>query len=244
MEMARETGVSTVALREVNHVGRLGEYAESLARQDIIGLIMAGGGDKGGQVAPYGGTQRIFGTNPIAWGIPTPPEFPPVVLDFATAAVATGKVLLASKTSQEVPPGSLLDKNGQPTTDPRAYFSGGAMLPFGDHKGYGLMFVIEVMATLFGGCAPLSSMHHKIGNPVVITAWDPVRFVDLDMFKSVVGELCARVKSTPPASSFSEVFLPGELESRKREKRLKEGIPVPDEVWKELSDLKNEYVTN
>lgn len=244
MEMARESGVSTVALREVNHVGRLGEYAEWLARQDIVGLIMASGGDKGGQVAPYGGSQRIFGTNPIAWGIPTPPEFQPIVVDFATASVAMGKVLLASKTGQKVLPGSLIDKNGDFTTDPMDYFSDGAILPFGDHKGYGLMFVIEILATLFGGCAPLSSVHHKKGNPVVVTAWDPVRFVDLDMFKSKVGELCARVKSTLPASTFSEVFLPGELEERKRKKRLKEGIPVPDEVWKELIHLKKQYVTD
>jgi LDH2 family malate/lactate/ureidoglycolate dehydrogenase len=239
--LASEYGVASVVLREVNHIGRLGEYAERLAEQGLISMIMASGGDRGGQVAAYGGRDRIFGTNPIAWGIPTPANQANIIVDFATSAIATGKVLMARKTSELLPPGALITKEGLPTTDPDEYFdSGASMLPFGGHKGYALMLVIEIMANIFGGNAPLTSKDQVIGNPVVMTAWDVDQFSDRGRYYALVGELCDNIRGSSPAKGFEKVLLPGQLEAECRERRLREGIPVPEAIWKELQTLKHD----
>jgi uncharacterized oxidoreductase len=150
-------------------------------------------------------------------------------------------VLMARKTSELLPPGALITKEGLPTTDPDEYFdSGASMLPFGGHKGYALMLVIEIMANIFGGNAPLTSKDQVIGNPVVMTAWDVDQFSDRGRYYALVGELCDNIRGSSPAKGFEKVLLPGQLEAECRERRLREGIPVPEAIWKELQTLKHD----
>ena len=140
-ELAREHAVAAVTIRDCNHVGRLGEYVAELASAGLMGLAFC---NSGAVVAPFGGTGRALGTNPFAWAAPgAGPD--PLVLDFSTAGVAEGKLRVAGAEGREVAPGLIVDSGGQPTTRPEDFFAGGALLPFGGHKGSGMSIMIELL---------------------------------------------------------------------------------------------------
>jgi LDH2 family malate/lactate/ureidoglycolate dehydrogenase len=237
VNQAHKLGVATVTLENVNHVGRVGEYGEIIAAAGYVGFIIVSGTGPEGLVAPYGGSQRLFGTNPICWSFPRPGEPFPILVDMATSTISSGKVNQARWACKQVRPGALLDKHGNPTQDPNDFYDGGTLIPVGEHKGGGLMFAIEIMANLFCGFAPGRSKEHKLGNPVVMTAWDIEAFTDRERFNRLMEELCDRVKSNPPAPGFEEVLLPGEIEYRTAEVRKKTGIEIPDNLWQELEQL-------
>ncbi len=243
-EIAQETGIASVALSRVNHIGRLGEYAETIAQHGLIGMLITSGSMIGGQVAPYGGNGRLFSTNPMAWGIPVGGGQSPLISDFATSAYAAGKVSVALHKNEPLPPGILIDAQGYPTNDPAALGNGGALLPFGTYKGYGLSLMIEIVASLLCGFAPASSQEFRFGNPTLIMAISIERFTTKDRFEGLVQELLANVKATQPAPDFEEVLLPGEIEQRSYAKRSEEGIPIPDTTWAELTQLAHEYTVD
>lgn len=236
-ELARSQGVGSVALAQANHIGRLGEYVTMLAERGFISLIATSGAAQGGAVAPYGGRERMFGTNPIAWGAPVGEDSAPIVVDIATSGVAAGKLDVAAGKGEALPPGLLLDRDGAPTTDPGAFAAGGALLPFGGHKGYGLNLMVEILATTLAGSAPASSASYIQGNPTVITAWSVEAFVAPARFAHLVRELCQHIKQSQPAAGFDEVLLPGEPELRTAEQRRRDGIDIPATTWQALAQL-------
>jgi len=240
VKLARASGVSCVALSRTNHIGRLGEYVELIAARGLVGLALANGLARGGGVVPFGGRERIFGTNPIAWAAPAGPGRPPLVVDFATAATAEGKLAVALSQGQRVGRGLLIDRAGKPSTDPARYYKGGALLPFGGHKGYGLSLMIEIMANLLAGSAPVSSPEYTPGNAALIMAWSIDAFTPPDRFQRLVAELLQRIKSSAPAPRVEEVLLPGELETRTLAQRSQSGIPIPEPTWQALLKLAGE----
>ena len=145
-ELARERAVAAVTIRDCNHVGRLGEYVAELAQAGLMGLAFC---NSGAVVAPFGGTGRALGTNPFAWAAPGAAE-DPLVLDFSTAGVAEGKLRVAGAEGRAVAAGLIVDSRGQPTTRPEDFFAGGALLPFGGHKGSGMSIMIDCSE----GCSP------------------------------------------------------------------------------------------
>ncbi|MDA1068625.1 MAG: Ldh family oxidoreductase [Verrucomicrobia bacterium] len=237
VSQAYKMGVATVTLENVNHVGRVGEYGEIIAAAGNVGFIIVSGTGPEGLVAPYGGTKRVFGTNPICWSFPRPGKPFPILVDMATSTIAAGKVSQAKWAGKQIRSGALLDKNGNPTQDPNDFYDGGTLIPVGEHKGGGLMFAIELMANLFCGFAPGRSKEHKLGNPVVMTAWDIAAFTDRERFERLLEELCERVKSNPPAPGFKDVMLPGEFEYLNSLERIKTGIEIPNNLWTELQEL-------
>jgi len=239
-DLARRYNIGCAALRQVNHTGRVGEYAELLAKQGLIGLVMTSGAMFGGSVAPYGGRERVFGTNPLALAVPTGEDRPPLVTDFATSGVSIGKLLVALSEGKPIMPGLLLDQDGNPTTDPADIDRGGALLPFGGYKGYGLTLMIEIIPTLLTGFAPASSSEYSPGNPTLIIALRVEAFTKMARFYRLVGELLTRVKSVSRQDGFDDVLLPGEPESRTYAVRSSEGIPIPDKTWDALVNLARE----
>ena len=235
-EIAGTSGVGCVTLSRVNHIGRLGEYAEMLADQGLIGLLFTGASGHSGSVAPFGGRDRIFGTNPLAWAAPVKEGRPPLVVDFATSGTAEGKLAVAVSKGVAVPPGLLLDREGNPSLDPASFYEGGALLPFGGHKGYGLILMVEIMAGALGGLAEGG----KIGNSTVIVAWSVDAFVPAEQFHDQVETLLQRIKDSRPAPGFAEVLLPGEPEARTLVQRSQEGIPLPEATWQGLANLATE----
>jgi uncharacterized oxidoreductase len=238
-DLAQEFGIGCVALSQVNHIGRLGEYAEIIARAGMVGLVFTGGTFVKVSVTPYGGRQPLFGTNPMAWAVPTSGE--PFLLDMATAAVANGKIMVALSKGEPFPAGMLLDKDGNATTDPATFYEGGMLLPFGTYKGSGLALMMEIVPTLLAGFAPVSSPEFQSGNPTLMIGIRVESFTEIERFVRLVEELKARVKRVPPAVGFDEVLLPGEKEERSMALRMKEGIPLPDSVWKDLSLLAADF---
>jgi len=239
-DLARTFGVGCVALNRSHHIGRLGEYAEMLADEGLVGLIMTGISGHSGAVAPFGGRERIFGTNPIAWGLPVPDSRPPLVLDFATSRVAYGKVMVALSKGVEVPEGVLLDKEGNPTTNPADLLDEGVLLPFGEHKGSGLMLMVELLSRGLAGLADASSQENRIGNTTMITAYAVDAFLPLEQFVQYTDSLLARIQQSSPAAGFEAVLLPGEPEARSQAQRSQAGIPIPEKTWQVLTGLGQE----
>jgi LDH2 family malate/lactate/ureidoglycolate dehydrogenase len=233
-EIALEHGVAVAALRRINHIGRAGEYAERLAGNGLIGIVLASGASAGGSVAPFGGRQRLFGTNPMAWAVPTSDGKAPLVLDFATSGIAIGKIQLARDQGAYLPTGMLLTGTGEPTTDPRAFDNGGILLPFGLHKGGGLALMLEIIPTLLCGFAPASSPNYHPGNPTLIMALDIDCFTERSVFVAEVDALLARVSAATPLADVERVLYPGEPEHLAASERSITGIPIPESTWEQL----------
>jgi uncharacterized oxidoreductase len=233
--LAAASGVSTVAVRNCNHVGRLGEYVETLADDGAIGLAFC---NVDAIVAPYGGRERRLGTNPIAWAAPRAAGQPAVVVDFATAAIAEGKVALAAAEGGQVPAGLLIDAQGRASTDPADFYDGGALLPFGQHKGYGLSVMIEIVGGLLSGGGVSSLPGYDNTNGTVIVAIDIEAFVPLARFREQTEQFCARLQATAPAADQpSAVLVPGQIEARTRAERLGTGVPLSPSTWQSLTEL-------
>lgn len=239
-DLAWKNGIGCVALAQGNHIGRLGEYAEIIARAGLVAIVMTAGTFVKVSVTPYGGREPIFGTNPMAWAVPTA-SGEPFLLDFATAAVANGKIMVALSKVEPFPEGMLLDKDGNPTTDPATFQQGGMLLPFGTYKGSGLALMMEIIPTLLSGFAPVSSPEFVSGNPTLMIGISVEAFTSRERFDRLTDELLARFKQVPPAAGFDEVLLPGEKEARSKAERLQNGVPLPDSVWKDLTALAAEY---
>jgi LDH2 family malate/lactate/ureidoglycolate dehydrogenase len=237
---AQRVGMAAVGVVEVNHVGRLGEYAEIAAREGIVAIVAAGGfAEERGQAVPFGGARAALGTNPIAMGFPTG-RGEPMFLDFATTSVAAGKIAVARAKGEPLPEGAIVDREGRPTTDPNAYFEGGALLPFGGHKGYALSMAVEFLGRVVTGSEGFAVEGR--GGPffarsgTMIVALDPGAFGPVEAYRQRADAAIGRIKAVPPAAGFAEVLVPGEPEQRARLKRRREGVPLPDATWAAIRD--------
>ncbi|MDX6334692.1 MAG: hypothetical protein QOG05_2032 [Streptosporangiaceae bacterium] len=226
VELAGEHSVAAVTIRDCNHVGRLGEYVAELARSGLMGLAFC---NSGAVVAPFGGTGRALGTNPFAWGAPGA-AYGPLVLDFSTAGVAEGKLRVAGAEGRDVPAGLIVDSRGQPTTHPADFFAGGALLPFGGHKGSGMSIIIELLGGLLTGMGTAPTPDYAGGNGTVLLAMNIGAFTDEESYRDEAMRFCAQLVAAGAGPSGGHVLLPGELESRTRQQRLNQGIPVGEGV--------------
>jgi LDH2 family malate/lactate/ureidoglycolate dehydrogenase len=223
-----------VAIQECNHIGRLGEYVADLADRGLVGMAL---GNADPAVAPYGGRERRLGTNPLAWAVPRAEGNPPVVMDWATAAMAEGKLAVARARGETVPEGVVVDRDGGPTVDPADFYAGGALLPFGGHKGYGLSVMIEIVAGLLTGTGICSLPGYDGLWGTVLLAADIEAFVPLDRFRTQTEDFCRALRDTPTAKGTDQVLVPGEPEARTRAERVAHGVPMPVAVRAELRAL-------
>ncbi len=235
IEKARASGVAMVSLVQATHIGRLGEYSEMAIAEGMAAIVAAGGFfPDGGQVAPFGGAKRAIGTNPISIGFPGG-ETDGMMLDFATSAIAGGKVRLAVSKGDELPEGVLIDKDGNPTTDPNTWDAGGALLPAAGHKGYSLALAIEFLGGIL--TSAWGQEGGGYGGPGFATSgslfivMDTTAFSSSETYSAGADRVIKKMKSVPPAPGFSEVLTPGEPERLSTEQRLRDGIPVPDTTW-------------
>lgn len=186
---------------------------------------------------PWSGTRPVFGTNPLAAALPLEGQSP-IVLDFSTSAVASGKIRVVRDQGGEVPEGWILDRDGRPSGRPQDYYDGVMLLPAAGHKGYALSLLVEVLGGLLTGAgAPiLPDRRYKVGNGVLFIVLNVEAFRPFGDFAADIRALTKTIKATPPAAGMDEVFLPGEPEWQTRMRRLDEGISVPEATWQAIVD--------
>ena len=230
----KELGTVSITVKSVNHIGRLGEYVEALAKENYVSLMWC---NSDPSVAAFGGKDRLFGTNPFAAGIPNGAD--PMVIDFATAASAEGKLRVARANKQSIGPGTVIDKNGVESLDPNAFYEGGALLPFGGHKGYCMSLMIELLGGALSGGHPATSSRYQRGNGTVLIVMDPEFFVPTDSFAQDIAESAVKIKGATPADPNRPVLLPGDVENLQRGKNQR-GISISQAIWESIIELEKQ----
>lgn len=236
IEKAKEHGMAAVGIVQCHHIGRLGHYVEMAAAENMISMVWAGGfGEQAPATAPYGGRERLLHTNPLAMGFPTGDADTPTMFDFATTGLSGVKVKNAQRRGDPLPPGCIVDKEGNPSTDPEAFFEGGAYLPFGTHKGYAIMMATEYLGQVLTGSQKYADpdrggdiLRHQ---GVTMMVFRADLFQPLADFTERAGVLNSKIRAIAPAPGFDEVLVPGDPESRTRAARRKDGIPIEDPIW-------------
>lgn len=234
IDLARECGLGAAVVRNCYHVGRVAPYVESVARSGMIGIAMSNAGPA---VAPFGGRQRVLGTNPFAWAMPIGSGGEVLSFDIATAAIAEGKLRVARSHDKLVSDNMLVTVDGEPTNDPGDFFAGGAILPFGGHKGNGLSILAQMLGRALAGMDTTGFDGPRGANGPVILAVDPTCFTTKEEFESEVAAQAQLITSSAPAAGIEEVLLPGEIERQTALQRSAHGIPIPGPIWIELAQL-------
>jgi hydroxycarboxylate dehydrogenase B len=237
---ARDSGVAVVALRNPHHIGRVGTYGEMCAEAGLVSFHFVNVTDARPAVAPWRGTDARFSTNPVCIAIPGPEPERPIILDMATSVVAMGKVRVARNKGEQLKPGILLDGTGEPTTDPAAMYRQprGALMTFGEHKGYALAFVCEMLAGALCGSGTMRPERQggsTATNGMLTIVIDPSRLVDRAWLQEEIAAMTRYITASPPQHPDEPVLIPGDPERLMRAERIKNGVPIDDETWRELT---------
>jgi len=244
VEKAKKVGSCLVGVKGSSHYGAASYYSVEIAKQNMIGFSATNAGPV---MAAWGGAKRIIGNNPFSIAVPYQ-EGKPIVLDIAMSRVAGGKVRLAAKNNQKIPKGWIIDKEGGETENPHDLPDGGALLPFAEHKGYGLAFMMEIISGALVGAGMLRMIprwFREVSTPLNIghcfAAIDVEAFMDLEEFKERLQWLIQEIKSSPLSTGSRGVFFPGEPEMRTEEERTVNGIPISENIWHDLKELSETY---
>jgi uncharacterized oxidoreductase len=219
MDKARQSGIAAVTVRNSYHTGRIASYTLMAAEQGFVSVVMVNAGGGGQSVAPFGGTGRRLATNPISIAAPAA-NGQPVVIDFATSVAPEGKVRDYFQQGRSVPAGWIVDSFGQPTTNPKDFYTSpeGCSFRSADKSdtGFGLGFMIDLMAGALSGAGVCRPNPPEPRDGLLMIALDVRRFVSLNVFQQQVAQLVAHVKSCPAAPGYREVCVPGEVEKARR----------------------------
>jgi uncharacterized oxidoreductase len=237
IERARRQGVCVVALANAHHLGRIGHWAEQCLEHGLVSLHFVNVLARP-IVAPFGGLDARTGTNPVCVGIPRPGR-EPILLDFATSRIAQGKTRIAHNRGLAVPPGMLLDDQGQPTTDPRfgVLPPFGALLPFGEHKGFGLSLVAELLGgALTGGstCRQPYSGQRRILNGMFSVLVDPAQLGTAEHFAAEAEAYITWLRRSPTPEGSPGITLAGEPERAARQHAAQHGLRIDATTWREI----------
>jgi len=240
IEKARQCGIGWVGTRHGNHAGPAQLYPRMAAAQDMIGLYFCVGNSN--LVPPWGGTEVLLSTNPVAIAVPAL-RHPSIVLDMATTNAAFGKIRLKAQRNESMPEGWMIDRQGKPLTDPKRA-NEGFLVPVGGPKGYGLALMFGLLAgTLNGAAFGRDVIDYTIDSKTpsntgqVILAVDISAFSDVKDFKEGVDEVWETMKSSPALPGVDEIRLPGERSEALYVERVAHGVPLGAGLRKSLDDL-------
>ena len=239
MEMAREHGTGIAFARGSNHFGPVGPYSFLAAEQGFASII---GSNSTTTIAPTGGRDARLGNSPVGFGVPQPGGLP-IILDMAVSVVARAKIRAALARGEAIPDTWATDRDGRPTTDPKAALDG-FLLPIGGYKGYGLALIVDLFAGLLSGASFLTG----------VKSWsdEPDQPQDLGHFFFLIDTRCLgspewlaqRMKSfigilhdTPPVDPARPVLVPGELEMNQLLRQRREGIALEAKLIAKLEQL-------
>ena len=240
IKKASEAGLAWIGTFNGNHAGCAAVYSTMPVAHDMVGMYMTVA--NGNHMPPWGGVERILGTNPISIAIPAGKE-PPIALDIATTVVAAGKVKLAAQKGESIPVGWMVDRRGQPLTDPKRS-SEGFLLPIGGYKGYGLNVVIGMLAGVLNGAAfgrnvvdfnkDLVSRNNS-GHMIMAMRVD--NFQPVEAFKQEMDRVIREIRESKRMEGVERIWLPGEMEYERIRERREHGIPLAPVVVSNLRQL-------
>jgi L-2-hydroxycarboxylate dehydrogenase (NAD+) len=243
IEKARNCGVAWVGSRLSNHAGPASLYARMALAQDMVGMYFAVG--NANHLPPWGGLDMLLSTNPIAVAVPAGEE-PPVVLDMATTVAAYGKVKAKAQRGEQMPVGWMIDRAGQPLTDPTRADEG-FLMPIGGYKGYGLAMIVGLLAGTLNGAAMGSEVvdfNHddttvtNTGQAILVI--DPDAFGDLEAFKARVDKLVRELRASERMPGVDRIWMPGEQSHAKRIANEREGLALPPALRAQLDGFARE----
>ena len=238
---AQTDGFAILGLRNSCHIGRVGTYGEMCAEAGFASIHFVNVIGRTAIVAPHGGTDSRLSTNPMVFAVPATDENPPFVLDMATSRIAMGKARVAMMREEKLPLGYVIDPDGQPSQDPSVMWADphGALMPLGEHKGYGLAMVCEFFAGMLTGggtLQPENQTSDTTTNNMLAIMMDPNRFVENSYMKHEVDAMIAYAKGSPPADPNQPVLVAGEPERLKRAAMLQDGIDIEENTWEALME--------
>lgn len=243
IEKVKQHSVCWIGSHFGNHSGAASVYVRKLAEQGYIGIYMAVG--NANHMAPWGGIDLLLSTNPIAIAVPAGNE-PIVLLDIATTVAAYGKVKVAAQKGEPIPEGWMMDRQGNPITDPQKS-SEGSLLPIGGYKGYGLAVMIGLLAGALNNAAvgketiDFNAHHDLITNTgQTIIAVDPSAFGNKEDFVQRVMTLVEDLKNSSRLPGVKEIRVPGEGAAKVMAERMRKGIPVAPELLEALNTCAKE----
>jgi uncharacterized oxidoreductase len=237
----RELGSCILALANAHHLGRIGHFAEMAVAQGYVSIHFVNVHSRP-VVAPWGGGDGRFSTNPCCIGVPLQGRHP-FVLDFATSRVAQGKMRVAHNEGRRVAEGMLIDEHGSPTADPGVVVVPqtdglfGALMPFGEHKGYGLAVACELLGGALTGTGTwhrAADSSRSVINGMLTIVIDPGRLGTRASFEAEALAFVDWLKQSPPSSGSDGVMIAGEPEQRARAQREREGIAIDETTWQEI----------
>jgi L-2-hydroxycarboxylate dehydrogenase (NAD+) len=243
IEKAKATGVGWVGARMSNHAGPAALYVTLPLEHDMVGLYFAVGSNN--HLPPWGGSESLLGTNPLAVAVPALEE-PPIVLDMAPTVAAYGKVRLKAQRGEAMPVGWMIDRQGKPLTDPRRADEG-HLLPIGDYKGYGLSLIIALLAGALNRAAVgrevidfVKETGKATNTGQAIMALSIEVFMSPTEFKKNVDGLIRDIRDSRRLPGFDRIWLPGEQSHAKRLDRRAHGIPMPKALRDNLDAVARE----
>ncbi|WP_068087957.1 Ldh family oxidoreductase [Polycladidibacter stylochi] len=230
IEMAKETGIGIVPVKKTSHCGALAYFVEMAAKAGTVGISMT---QTDSCVAPFGGAEKFFGTNPIAFGFPVKGK-EPAIFDMATSGIAFGKVLHAKETGGKLPEQSALDADGNYTTDPEKFAT---LTPFGAHKGYGVAFAIEALTGVLMGAQFGPHINKMYGDyskmrglASLMLVIDPAKF-GTGNYADIMANMVNELHAAKPAPGNETVMVPGDPQHAYFADCQQNGVPVAKPVY-------------
>ena len=236
IERAASTGIAFAAVGNSNHCGGLYWYVQRAIDADMLGIASTNALPT---MAPWGGSERIVGMNPLAIGIPAARK-PPFLLDAAFAECARGKVVVYQQKQQPIPEHWAFDANGVPTTDPGAALEG-LLRPIGGYKGVNIAIALGVLSTLLSGAGYGVRMGNLDDGPIAgrdgqfMLALNIAALVELTDFKREMDDVITEIQSSRRATGVERIFSAGELEYETACDYRQHGIPLNDATLDELA---------
>lgn len=237
--LARETGVGIALARASNHFGPISPYNYLAAQGGFASMACSNASIT---IAPWGGREARFGNSPIGFGVPNPGSSP-FMLDMAMSVAARAKIRNALKRGQSIPGTWATDRDGRPTTDPKAALDG-FLLAIGGHKGYGLALVVDLLAGLLSGASYLTHVKSWVDEPDepqdlghFFLLFDTARLGSADWLADRMRDFCEILRTTPPADPGKPVLVPGDIEIANLERHRRDGVELEPGLREKLEAM-------
>ncbi len=243
IEKARAAGSATCSVQKANHFGIAWFYTQRAVARDMVAVAAS---NNPPNMAPWGGITPMIGTNPFSIAVPAG-RHKPMVLDMSSSIVARGRINVAEIENKPIPLGWAIDRKGKPTTDAVEALKG-SVLPFGQHKGYGIALMVDVFCGILSGAAFSNHVGQLWGNTnsvqdigLYFFVTDVGATIGGQAFKARVDQLIDELKATEPAEGFKQVLVPGEIEAANEIANAKRGLAIGPGVLRDLNSLKADY---